>query len=55
MRKHDYDTLYDLVRIGKSFEEFRADFTTKTDDIDKLAVVNKGEVLYFLGGAFAIY
>lgn len=43
MRKHDYDTLYDLVRIGKSFEEFRADFTTKTDDIDKLAVVNNGK------------
>ena len=47
MRKHDYDTLYDLVRIGKSFEEFRADFTTKTDDIDKLAVVNNGKFSIF--------
>ncbi len=43
IRKHDYDTLYDLVRIGKSFEDFRADFTSKTDDIDKLAVVNNGK------------
>lgn len=49
MRKHDYDTLYALVRIGKSFEEFRADFTTKTDDIAKLAVVNNGK-FSILGG-----
>lgn len=44
MRKHDYNTLYDLVRIGNVYDDFLADYTTKTDDLDLIAVAKNGKL-----------
>ena len=44
MRKHDYDTLFDLVRIGNVYDEFLTDYTTKTSDVDLIAVAKNGKL-----------
>jgi hypothetical protein len=43
-RKHDYSTLFDLVRIGNSYDEFLLDFIKKTNDIDQIAVAKNGKL-----------
>lgn len=43
-RKHDYDTLYDLVRIGNTYDNFLSEFVEKNDDIDKIAVAKNGKL-----------
>ncbi len=44
MRKHDYDTLFDLVRIGNVYDEFLTDYTTQTSDVDLIAVAKNGKL-----------
>lgn len=43
MRKHDFDTLYDLVRIANAYDEFVSDFVSKTDNLDLIAIAKNGK------------
>lgn len=43
-RNHDYNTLYDLVRIGNTYDEFLSEFILKNDDIDMIAVAKNGKL-----------
>ena len=46
--KHDYDTLYDLVRIGAIYDKYvektSADLTDSKEDIEKLALMKNGKI-----------
>lgn len=42
-RKHDYDTLYDLVRLASAYDEFLSDFIIKIDNVNKIAVAKNGK------------
>lgn len=44
-RNHDYDTLYDLVKVERYYDEFKKDFSkrTKEDDMDKVAIARNGK------------
>lgn len=45
LRKHDYNTLYDLVRLGDVYDDFSADFSEKSrDDLDKVAIASNGKL-----------
>lgn len=43
-RKHNYDTLYDLVRIGNTYDEFLLKFIENNDDVDIIAVAQNGKL-----------
>ncbi len=43
LRKHDYNTLYDLVRIADVFDEYATDFVKATDDLDLIAIIKNGK------------
>ena len=46
--KHDYDTLYDLVRIGSIYDKYvektAADLSDSEEDIEKLALMKNGKI-----------
>lgn len=43
-RDHDYDVLYELVRLGNKYEEFKLKFTENTDDINLIAACKNGKL-----------
>lgn len=43
-KKHDYDTLYDLVRIGNIYTEFTNTYAKKEESSDKIAIVKNGKL-----------
>jgi hypothetical protein len=53
-RTHDYNTLYDLVRIAKIYEDFRIDFSDNSKDIELIAVAKNGKYI-ILGVLFYFY
>lgn len=42
-RKHDYDTLYDLVRIANLYDNFKLDYLKEEEDSKKIAVSQNGK------------
>lgn len=42
-RQHDYNTIFDLVRLGKIYEEYLADISSTSSDIDEIAVAKNGK------------
>lgn len=44
-RKHDYDTLYDLVRLGNEYDEFLSEYIIINDDVDKIAIAKNGKFI----------
>lgn len=44
LRKHDYDTLYDLVRIGNMYDEFASEYIAKNEDLDLIAIAKNGKL-----------
>lgn len=46
-REHDYNTLYDMVRLYNEFENFRIDYEKNIDDIDKISVSKAGKFTIF--------
>lgn len=43
-RKHDYDILYELVKIADKYEEFKLKFTEDTDDVNRIAACKNGKL-----------
>lgn len=43
LRQHDYDTLYDLVRIGNTYDEFTTEYIKKTTDAEMISFVKNGK------------
>lgn len=43
-RKHNYDTLYDLVRIGNTYDEFLSKFIENNDNVEIIAVAKNGKL-----------
>ena len=43
-RKHDYDTLYDLVRLGNVYNEFASEYIKKTNNPDYIAIAKNGKL-----------
>lgn len=43
-RKHDYNTLYDLVRIANTYDDFCEDYIVKSDNADEIALVKNGKL-----------
>ena len=43
-RKHDCNTLYDLVRIGYIYDQFADDKVTKITDLDKFGIIKNGKL-----------
>jgi hypothetical protein len=41
-RKHDYDTLFDLVKLLDHYETFRVEFVGDSTDIEKISVAKSG-------------
>ncbi len=46
-RKHDYDTLFDLVRIAAVYDEYKDEVSQGTDDVDQIALVKNGKLTVF--------
>ena len=46
-RDHDYNTLYDLVKLYDEFEKFRGTYEREIDDIDKISVSKAGRFTIF--------
>lgn len=44
MRKHDSDTLYDLVRMAYVYDEFAEEFMSSSDDADQIALIKNGKL-----------
>lgn len=42
-RKHDFDSLYDFVRIANIYDEFKLDYLIEEDDPKKIAVSQNGK------------
>ncbi len=42
-RKHDYNTLYDLVRIAKVFDDFKLQYYKEETDQNKLGISQNGK------------
>ena len=59
-RKHDYNILYDLVRIAYVYDEFKKEYTRDRQNIDEIAVCSNGKfvvlaiVFYFYKRLFEI-
>ena len=43
-RKHDFNTLYDLVNLGHCYDDFAAQYISKNTDLDKIAIVKNGKL-----------
>ncbi|MCM1091291.1 MAG: AIPR family protein [Muribaculum sp.] len=43
-RKHDYNTLYDLVRIANIYDEFAEDYTAALNEAEQIALVKNGKL-----------
>lgn len=43
-RTQDPNTLYDLVRIGNSYDEFVAKYVERINDLDKIAIAKNGKL-----------
>lgn len=43
-RKHDYDTLYDLVRLGNIYNDFTSSYIKKTNNPDFIAIAKNGKL-----------
>lgn len=52
MRKHDSNTLYDLVRMAAVYDEFSEEFIASSDDADQIALIKNGKLTVL---AIAIY
>lgn len=44
-REHDYDILYDLVRIADKYEEFKLWYTNQTGDVNLIAACKNGKLI----------
>lgn len=44
LRKHDYNTLYDLVRLGDIYTDYCNKFTEENSDIDLIAIAKNGKL-----------
>ncbi|MCR5196507.1 MAG: AIPR family protein [Pseudobutyrivibrio sp.] len=44
MRKHDSNTLYDLVRMASIYDEFAEEFIASSDDADQIALIKNGKL-----------
>lgn len=44
LRKHDYNTLYDLVKLGNIYTDYCIKFTEKNLDIDLIAIAKNGKL-----------
>ena len=42
-REHNYDILYDLVRLANIYDEFKNEYTKTNSDIDEIAVCSNGK------------
>jgi len=42
-RKHDFNTLFDLVRIANVYDEFVSDYVSSIDDLDLIAIAKNGK------------
>ncbi len=51
-RKHDYDTLFDLVRIANTYDEFCEEYVLKSESADNIALVKNGKLTVL---AIALY
>lgn len=43
MRKFDCNTLFDLVKIGNIFDNYSNEMASKTEDLDKIAILKNGK------------
>ena len=43
LRKHDYNTIYDLVKISNEYDEYASN-STDTNDLDKIAAIKNGKL-----------
>lgn len=43
-RKHDFNTLFDLVRMGKVYDDYLTDLSAKSDDVDKISIAKNGKL-----------
>lgn len=50
----DYDTLYDLVRLANVYNEFSAEFISKSTDMDYIAVVNNAKLAILATSIFLL-
>lgn len=44
VRKYDFDTLYDLVRLGHIYDEYLNKVIKETDDIDTIGIMKNGKL-----------
>ena len=44
VRKHDFDTLYDLVRLGNIYDEYLNRVVKETNDIDTIGIMKNGKL-----------
>ena len=44
LRKHDCDTIYDLVRIGNMYDDFASNYIAKNEDLDLIAIAKNGKL-----------
>lgn len=44
VRKFDFDTLYDLVRLGNIYDEYAAKIIKETNDVDKIGIIKNGKL-----------
>ncbi len=44
MRKHDSNTLYDLVRMASVYDEFAEEYIVSSDDAEKIALIKNGKL-----------
>lgn len=44
VRKHDFDTLYDLVRLGHIYDEYSNRIIKETNDLDTIGIIRNGKL-----------
>lgn len=44
-REHDYNVLYELVRIANKYDEFKKDYTKSNNDVEEIAVCSNGKFI----------
>ena len=44
-REHDYDILYELVKIADKYEEFKIKYTNQTEDVNLIAACKNGKLV----------
>ena len=53
-KEHDYNVLYELVKIANIYDEFKKEYTKENDDVEELAVCSNGKFVV-LGIIFYLY